>query len=122
MDLWSLLGEASLILHVTLILGTCLLGGWLWMRPIWLWPSVIVGVPMLWRIFDGCPMTHLENWLLGRTATSIEANFDMSYGHWSTWVFLFLLGAGVHIAYMLRRWPFRDGERENILWFGRSRS
>jgi hypothetical protein len=79
MTAWWYLGEVVNWLHVVFMI-TVLLMGWLWMRPVWLWLVFFIGMFVSWRIFGGCPITMLGDWLQSRHGDSFHLSFVTTYG------------------------------------------
>jgi hypothetical protein len=105
MDYWWWLGEFVNYIHVMLI-GGVVIGGILWIRPIWLWFVMMVCMAASWRLFFGgqCPITKLSNWLQSTSWYSFVSNFAPTYGaFWGTVIGFSLLAASFYLSYRFRQ-------------------
>jgi hypothetical protein len=121
---WWLLGEFVNYIHVMMI-GGMLLGGGFWIRPIWLWLVGLVTMVISWPLFFGgqCPITKLSNWMQGTDWYSFFSNFGPTYGRlWGTIIPLVLFALSVWLAVRFRqpadlflpqRWKDRSAEDSN---------
>jgi hypothetical protein len=107
MDYWWWLGELVNYVHVMLI-GGFVLGGILWVRPIWLWFAALVAMVVSWPLLfhNQCPITMLSNWLQSTTWFSFLSNFAPTYGALpGTLIVLSLLAASFVLSYWFRQPP-----------------
>lgn len=115
MSMWWYLGEAFNWCHV-IFMSSCLLMGFFWMRPVWLWLVLWLGTFISWQIFGGCPFTMLGDWLQSRHGDSFHMSFVEIYGPMLGCIIVFalMIAGGLLGVWLAKRargpliWPGLD--------------